>query len=186
MRAVQVDTGTGHTYHRAPMSSALPERVEIARQAQARRIYEGALPLARMRRLMESLADDQGEARYTVAFGIDELGIQYLDLAVQAGLPLVCQRTLERFVLPVEIRERLGVIAHEAAEAGLPEGCEPLLAPDGTVSIGEVIEDELILALPVVPVKPGAPLEWTDPSEEGVAGATRDNPFAALGALKKH
>ncbi|MBN8726802.1 MAG: DUF177 domain-containing protein [Xanthomonadales bacterium] len=168
------------------MSSALPDRVEIARQAQARRIYEGALPLAGMRRLAESLADVAGEARYTVAFGIDELGVQYLDLVVEAGLPLVCQRTLERFVLPVEVRERLGAITSEAAEAGLPEGYEPLLAPDGTVSIGEVIEDELILALPVVPVKPGAPLEWTDPSDEGAAEEARENPFAALGALKKH
>jgi uncharacterized protein len=168
------------------MSSALPERVEIARQAQARRIYEGALPLARMRRLAESLAGAAGEARYTVEFGIDELGIEYLDLAVQAGLPLVCQRTLEAFVLPVDVKARLGVIAEEAAEARLPEGYEPLLAPDGTVSIGEVIEDELILALPVVPVKPGAPLEWTDPADTGAVEDARENPFAALGALKKH
>jgi len=46
-----------------------------------------------------------------------------------------------------------------------------------------VIEDELILALPVVPLKPGAPLEWNDgevPEEE-----PEPNPFAALESLRK-
>ena len=36
-------------------------------------------------------------------------------------LPLICQRGLERFELPVHIDTRLGLIAREADEAGLPE-----------------------------------------------------------------
>ncbi|MCK9538330.1 YceD family protein [Dokdonella sp.] len=169
------------------MSTALPDRVDIARQVQARRSYEGTLPLATLHRLAGSLANERGEVRYRVDFGKDSLGIACIDIHVETGLPLVCQRTLETFVWPVQLRERLGVIAHEAEEAALPEGYEPLLAPDGTLSVADVIEDELILALPVVPVKPGAPLEWNDPSADGTGGeAQADNPFAVLGALKKH
>jgi uncharacterized protein len=57
-----------------------------------------------------------------------------------------------------------------------------LLIPDGAVDLADVIEDELILALPVVPLKPGAPLEWQDeaPEEE-----PEPNPFAALESLKR-
>lgn len=167
------------------MSNTLPDRVDVARQVLARRVFEGVLPLAAMRRLCGGLASSKGEARYSVAFGKDELGISCLDLRVEAGLSLVCQRTLEEFVYPVSIDQRLGVIAHEAEEAALPEGYEPLLAADGQLAIADVIEDELILALPVVPLKPGAPLEWNDPSDDGV-DAQPDNPFAALGSLKKH
>lgn len=174
------------TYHRAPMSTALPDRVDVARQVQARHRYEGSLPLAALGRLAGSLASDAGEARYEVTFGKDALGLACVDIDVEAGLTLVCQRTLETFVLPVVVHQRLGVIAREADEAALPEGCEPLLAPDGTISIADVIEDELILAIPVVPVKPGAPLEWNDPSADGTGDeAQAVNPFAVLDTLKK-
>lgn len=167
------------------MSAALPDRVDVARQVQARRVFEGTLPLASMPRLRGSLAESGGEARYSIEFGKDGLGVAYLALHVEAGLPLVCQRTLETFVYRVKVDQRLGLIAREEEEAALPEGYEPLLVPDGQLDLADVVEDELILALPVVPMKPGAPLEWNDPAGEA-AGEERPNPFAVLGALKKH
>ena len=176
----------GCTYHRAPMSQALPERVDVARQVQAQRTYEGVLPLATLRRLGGSLASGTGEVRYAVEFGRDALGVSYLGLRVEAGLPLICQRTLDLFAYPVVIDQRLGLITEEAEEAALPPGYEPLLVTDGQLSIADVIEDELILALPVVPLKPGAPLEWKDPADTASGAEEAVNPFAVLGALKKH
>lgn len=167
------------------MSAALPDRVDVARQVQAQRVFEGALPLASMRRLQGSLANSEGEARYSIEFGKDGLGVAYLALRVEAGLPLVCQRTLETFVYRVVIDQRLGLIGREEEEASLPEGYEPLLVADGQLDLADVVEDELILALPVVPLKPGAPLEWNDAADEAVE-EQRPNPFAVLGALKKH
>jgi uncharacterized protein len=61
-----------------------------------------------------------------------------------------------------------------------------LLVPEGELSIADVIEDELILALPVVPLKPGEPLEWNDPLTDDEVDEKLPNPFAVLGALKKH
>ena len=183
---VAVDTNRARTYHRAPMSAALPARVDVARQVQARYTYKGTLPLASMQRLRGSLASSEGEARYVVEFGKDGLGISYLALRVEAGLPLVCQRTLETFMYPVAVDQRLGLIASESDEAGLPEEYEPLLVADGHLGIADVIEDELILALPVVPLKPGAPLEWNDGSDEASTDMEPINPFGVLGSLKKH
>jgi uncharacterized protein len=170
------------------MSAALPARVDVARQVQARRVFEGALPLASMHRLRGSLVLDEGDARYTVEFGTDGLGVSYLALRVEAGLPLLCQRTLEPFVYRVSIDQRLGLIADESEEAALPPGYEPLLVLDGELAIADVIEDELILALPVVPLKPGVPLEWSDRAADAdeSSDAGRPNPFAVLGTLKKH
>jgi uncharacterized protein len=168
------------------MSPALPDRVDIARQVQARRVYEGALPLSAMRRLCGSLASTEGAARYNVEFGKDGFGISFLALRVEADLPLICQRTMEVFAYRVSIDQRLGVIARESDESGLPPGYEPLLAPEGELSIADVIEDELILELPVVPLKPGVPLEWNDPLADDEVDEQPANPFAVLGALKKH
>jgi len=139
-----------------------------------------------MQRLRGSLASPEGEARYALEFGRDSLGIAYLALRVEAALPLVCQRTLETFAYRVALDQRLGLIASESEEAALPEGYEPLLIPDGQLDLADVIEDELILALPVVPLKPGAPLEWKEGPADEEAGEQRPNPFAVLGSLKKH
>jgi uncharacterized protein len=179
---IPVDRGGVKTYHRAPMSVALPERVDASRMVQARRTFEGKLPIASFQRLRGSLAAVEGEASYDLEFGKDELGVAYLAVRVDADLPLTCQRTLEVYRQPVHVDQRLGLIGEESEEAALPPGYEPLLIPDGTVDLADVIEDELILALPVVPLKPGAPLEWHDESTEE---ASEPNPFAALAKLKK-
>lgn len=179
---VSVDTEGVKTYHRAPMSVALPERVEASRMVQARRSFEGKLPIASFQRLRGSLAAVEGEARYELEFGRDELGVAFLAVRVDADLPLTCQRTLEVYRQPVHVDQRLGLIGEESEEAALPPGYEPLLIPDGQVNPADVIEDELILALPVVPLKPGAPLEWHDGSDEETS---EPNPFAALAKLKK-
>src|SRR3546814_2050239 len=71
----------------------------------------------------------------------------------------VCSSDL--FEFPVEIVQRLGLIVaggdDEVEEAALPEGYEALQLPaDGMLRPAELVEDELILAIPVVPVKPGS------------------------------
>lgn len=148
------------------------------------------MPVAVFGRLRGALADGEGEVRYRLDFGRDELGTDYVDVHAQAPLTMVCQRTLEPFVLPVTVDSRLGLIRQERDEAGLPPGCEPLLVPeDGRLHPADVIEDELLLALPLVPVNPDSSLpealaERGEP-EQDEARAHENNPFAVLRELKK-
>lgn len=154
----------------------------------ARRGIEGRLPLSALTRLRESLVDTEGEVTFVIDFGQDALKVPYAELRIDAELPLECQRSLQRFLLPVRIEQRLGLIRSEAEEAALPPGYEPLLMPeDGMLRTVELVEDELILAIPVVPVMPGsAEVERDWPADEaGAPEAERPNPFAALAALKK-
>jgi uncharacterized protein len=153
----------------------------------ARRSFAGSLPIQGMARLRELLADASGEAVYTLDFGRDELGMAYLALHVQAPLSLICQRTLEPFIMPVTLDMRLGLISDESEEAGLPPGYEPLLVTDGRVDMAAVIEDELLLAVPLVPVSPDSelPAVAQDPRDDAQAEAPRENPFAVLRELKK-
>ena len=166
------------------MSLALPERVDASRMVQARRSFQGTLPLASLERLRGSLAAVDGVADYDLEFGRDELGIAYLAVRVAAELPLTCQRTLEVYRQPVRLDQRLGLIEHEDEEAALPPGYEPLLIADGQLNLADVIEDELILALPVVPLKPGAPLEWHDEPDSEPVEEEPPSPFLVLAGLK--
>src|SRR5690606_35866444 len=113
------------------------------------------------------------------------LQVPYVDLDIETALPLQCQRSLRRFLQPVRIRQRLGLIRQESDEAALPADCEPLLVPaDGMLRPLDLVEDELILALPVVPVAPDSEAidrTWSASEEEQQAAS----PFAALAALKK-
>jgi uncharacterized protein len=168
------------------MSQGLPENVDAWRMVQARRSFEGRLPLAALPRLAADLAAADGDAAYNLEFGTDEFGVAFLHVRADAVLPLVCQRTLERFDFPVRVDTRLGMIAHEADEAGLPAGYEPLLLTgDGALRLADVVEDELLLAVPAVPVKPGTEYverSWGDDAD--ASGPEPENPFAALKKIK--
>lgn len=168
------------------MPADLPESVDAWRMVSARRCFEGTLPLAAMSRLLPSLAGDSGECRYRLEFGRDPLGFARLDLTLDAELELLCQRSLEPFRFPLSIRQSLGLIGDESQEAALPGGIEPALVPeDGVLHPRELVEDELILALPVVPVRPDSEPVEADFGEGQPEEEPATNPFAALAALKQ-
>lgn len=154
----------------------------------ARRGFEGRLPLSSMLRLRDVLVDPEGEVAFSLEFDSDALQVPYIELRVDAQLPLQCQRSLQRFLLPVQVVQRLGLLraGSDMDEAALPDGYEALQVPeDGELRPAELVEDELILAVPVVPVSPGSESverDWpVQPDEE-----VRANPFSALAALKKN
>lgn len=165
----------------------LPATLDAARSVVERRLFEGSLPLAGMSRLADSLADNAGEVRYKLEFGAGELGDRELHVQAEAELALQCQRTLETFLHHVRVDTRLGLIDNERQEAGLPQDVEPLLLDDGLLRPAAVIEDELLLALPLVPVKPGSRLPELDAGDMPADEADeRYNPFAVLGKLKQN
>lgn len=163
----------------------VPEILDAWRMVAARRGFSGRVPMARFERLRSLLAEDGGEVEFDLDFDQDALKVPYVEVRIRAGLPLVCQRSLKGFEFPVDIRQRLGLIRDEADEAALPPGYEPLLvAEDGKLVALELVEDELILAVPAVPAAPGTQAmqrEWSASEEE----RAQANPFAALAGLKK-
>lgn len=168
------------------MSKDVPEILDAWRMVAARREFAGQAPLAGFERLRSALADDAGEVAFELEFDRDALKVPFVEVRVRASLPLVCQRSLQRFDFPLDIRQRLGLIRDESEEAALPTGYEPLLLPeDGMLHALELVEDELILAVPAVPVMPGTQAmqrEWPASEEE----RAQANPFAALAGLKKN
>ncbi|MCL1504055.1 YceD family protein [Xanthomonas nasturtii] len=168
------------------MSANVPEMLDAWRMVAARRRFDGRIPLSAMTRLQGSLVDAEGECVYSLQFDQDDLlKVAYVELSIDVELPLACQRSLQRFLYPVQIRQRLGLIRDEADEAALPAEYEALLVPeDGMLRAVDMVEDELVLSVPVVPMAPGSEAidaEWVPTQEE----QDKASPFAALAALKK-
>ncbi|MEO6519293.1 MAG: DUF177 domain-containing protein, partial [Pseudoxanthomonas sp.] len=82
--------------------------------------------------------------------------------------------------------QRLGLIRDEAEEAGLPAEYEALLVPeDGMLRVLDLVEDELVLAVPAIPMNPGSDAvdrDWPIPDEE----LAQASPFSGLASLKKN
>lgn len=168
------------------MFTGLPDTVDVWRMVAQGRCFEGSLPLASMTRLADSLVNVEGAVRFTIEFGRDDFGVAFITLHVEGQLPLLCQRNLEPFDWTFSITTRLGLIRREEDETGLPAGYEALLVQNDEVRLADVVEDELILALPLVPIRPGSEVdkELVWPSEK--PSSEKPHPFAALSAIKKH
>jgi uncharacterized protein len=169
------------------MSVNVPEMLDVWRMVAARRSFEGRLPLSELERVRGLLFDTEGEVRFALQFDSDSLlKLPYVELRIDAELPLECQRSLQRFLFPVHMVQRLGLIRDEADEAALPAEYEALLVPeDGMLRALDLVEDELVLAVPAVPMNPESDAverEWPIPEEE----LAKASPFAALGSLKKN
>lgn len=169
------------------MSTNLPETVDAVRMLSGRRCFEGSLPISALKRFASALERSEGEVAFSLEFGRDAVGVDFLQILARCAPWLTCQRTLEPYQQPLEVQQRLGLIRRESDEAGLPEGYEPLLLPeDRQLHLRELIEDELILALPLVPARPDAelPEQYIHTAEPETQA--KPNPFAALAALKKN
>jgi uncharacterized protein len=155
---------------------------------------DGRLALASLERLLPSLAavpaDDavawqaQAEER-PVTGGEAE---RWLRLRARATVPLQCQRCLGLLAQPLEIDRRFRFVAGEEEAERLDEASDDdVLALQPRLDLLGLLEDELILALPLVPRHEGACPEPLSAAAEPAAGldAGRPHPFAALAALRK-
>jgi uncharacterized protein len=172
-----------------------PLRLDVAALAAEGGVLEGRWPGQQLPRLAGSTTPPQDTApadvvwraegrRVPVAGGEPEL---WLHLTARAPAWLTCQRCLRPFESPLQIDQRLRFVRGEAqAEALDAELEEDVLALPRALDLRELIEDELLLALPLVPRHETcpAPLNFSaEPVEEAVE-PERANPFAALQALK--
>lgn len=167
------------------MSKVLPERVDIARLADSSATLEGSVPVARFVRLADQLASREGAVEATFGFARED-GREVVSGRIEGRLMLVCQRCLGGVDVPVVVRVDLVRVASEADAATVEGSHDPFVAPTREVVLAELVEDELILALPLVPMHQGdAACAARAVAPQG-EDRRRENPFAALAALKKN
>ena len=176
-------------YNSRPMSKRqdrLPVQVDPYRLAEQGREYDGMLPLRQMKRLSPLLESDTGEASVGLRFGVDEMGVHYLKGTIRVDLALQCQRCLEHLAWPVDSTLSLGFVDSTAEADNLPGGYEPYIVESVPLALIDLIEDELLLALPQIPmhdVEQCPAREFVEP-EAQQDNADQDNPFQVLADLK--
>lgn len=166
------------------MLNHLPDHVDPIRLALSEQTLKGQLLLSALLRLSPSLANTQGTVTAELAFAMERLpparDIALIRGHIQTSLALICQRCLEPMQQEIDVRVTLGVIKSSADADFLPPGCEPLLMEDGNIYPVAAVEDELILALPLVPMHADC-----HPQHQNAQAEVKKNPFAVLATLKK-
>lgn len=171
-------------------------RLDVRAFAEAGAGLDGELPLAALQRLAESLLPGdggglvvwraRGEQR-PVKAGAPEV---WLHLEAQARAPLECQRCLQPVVEPLAVDRWFRFADGEDEAERLDEASDDhdVLAASRAFDLVGLLEDELILSLPLVPRHAACPQPLAPPgSGPGAAedpGAAAPNPFAVLSALK--
>lgn len=172
-----------------------PTRLDVAAFAKDGGTLEGSLPLASLERLAESAHPEalpsatdlaswhaRGESR-PVRGGEPEI---WLHLGAQARVSLICQRCLAPVETHLEAERSFRFVASEDAAAQLDADSEDdVLALPRSLDVAELVEDELLLAVPIVPRHDVCPQPLPMSHGDEVEEEPAPNPFAALAALKR-
>jgi len=163
------------------MSEQAPiDALQFAREG---RRLEGEIAVAAMLRLHDIVMETSGVVRYCIEGAVNANRKAVLDVDVDATLPLTCQRCLERTDYRLRRTSRF-VLAD--SDQSLPDVADEdpeteTLPADALTDIADVVEQEVLLGLPIAPMHPEGMCEAAPGYEVG----ERASPFAVLEQLKR-
>ena len=173
-----------------------PRRLDVSAFSAARGELAGEWRAETLPRLVAAtLAPADGAPRHPVAWRasggrrvLTGAGTQpSLAIGADTEVTLECQRCLQPMTLPLHAERRIFFVAGEDAAAALDtESEDDVLALTPALDLRQLIEDELLLALPIVPRHDHCPAPLPRPfADPQGAASPAENPFAALAALKR-
>lgn len=157
----------------------LIDSLEFARE---NRRLAGDFPVASLPRLTDLLADDGGSLSWLVRGECDADHKPFLDIEIVGELQLKCQRCLGALAHGLKIQSRLQLVPQGVAwpDEDLEDDRVDQIEASDNQSLLALIEDEVLLALPIAPRHQSCVLPRYDD------GSTVASPFATLAKLKKH
>ena len=173
-----------------------PRRLDVEAFAREAATLEGRWPVEELARLAASMHAEapagaadavrwrvRGESRARRGAPAEV----WLHLEGEAEVALECQRCLQPVRVPLTFARSFLFVSGEATAAELDADSEDdVLALTRALDLQELVEDELLLTLPLVPrhAQCPAPLALPDDPAPAAEEPETPHPFAALAALK--
>lgn len=143
--------------------------------------WQGSLPLSAFPRLKGLVLNPEAPVEFELRFGKEDRR-RVVRGKVKVRLRLICQRCLEPVEIPIEQPIALGIVETFAEGESLPEPLEPLVTEEHEeIPFTDIMEEEIILALPPFPKHERCGPEVKTAGEEALQG---ESPFAILRQLK--
>lgn len=127
----------------------LPEKIDPVKFARTQTVLSGELKLSTCPRLQA--ACDQGDALARVNLAFQNVDRRYLIIgALDAPVQSICQRCGDPVSLRLQVDVSLCAIVSESQAKSLPAEYDPLVTGGEPVLLTTLVEDELLLSLPMV------------------------------------
>ena len=168
----------------------IPVTIDPYRTAQKRSSFDGILQLQNLTRLSEQLSNTDGDVAVIVHCGNDEQGLVYIEGEAQCTVQVRCERCGDEMTLNINSSfAYTPVKGDDSAQEEIPQRYDVVETDEhGEVNLRQLVEDELILALPLFPMHDEGQcdpnkvqMSWGEIEPE----PEKPNPFAILQELKK-
>lgn len=171
------------------MFKKLPDLIDPVHCAEHNMQFHARVNLSVMERLKQQIVSDVGEVSVEVNFQMYRaLKAPSFDMKVVTELNLECQVSLQTFKWPVDVYIQGVFLPSMLMADDVDESFEIYELPLDKISLLEMVEDELLLAIPMSPKKDDIDFDWQDaPLEESEQEPqeAKPNPFAELEKLKR-
>jgi len=159
------------------------DSLEFARSGKT---LSGKLEIAALGRLHDRLASTDGAVEYELTGHTDNKGKPGLHCRVRGALNLICQRCLQPMEWKVELDSHLvlAISENELGEDGDDPEAPDMLLAQKDMKVQELVEDELLLGLPLAPKHPEGQCRRSISSGASQESGEAVNPFTALAKLK--
>jgi uncharacterized protein len=174
----------------------LPIQINHRRFVSDNAKLEGIIPLQRFERLIALLEDEAGEVEAKLEFRKERKHRSLVIGQLRTQVSMICQSCMLPAPIALEATLRVVVVNSEEALAALHEDDDGLVCKDELILLVDLLEDELMLALPMVgkhmegECQAETVVNSQPANEQGVepvvsAGASKDTyrPFAGLAGL---
>ena len=143
----------------------------------------GTFAPADLERLEDMVANGDGELRYRITASLDRDRRKVASCIIEGFVFLTCQTSLEAFRHDISISDRLVLVDHESQLPAVQDESdeEDYLVADEPLDIRDLVEDAVLLSLPMVPRKP----DLGDSQGAVKTAPPKESPFAALEKLRK-
>lgn len=166
----------------------IPNQVDPRRFADRALTFTGVWPLAGFTRLGELITRTDGDVQISLSFLRDEQKLPVMRMTLSAQVGMICQRCLDEAVLPVGGEHQYVFIRTGGDTSLLPKDYDIVELDDEPLDVRALVEEELMLSLPLVPKHPAGecdhPVGYVEPELSGEE-AVKSNPFSVLAQLRK-
>jgi uncharacterized protein len=166
------------------MSPPWSRPLDIDRLADGAADVDFAVALAELGGLRPQRPEVGGSVTGRVHFG-RERGFAVAELALEGSAELQCQRCMQPLQFPLQARVKLALLNAPEEAGRVPEELEPVLMSGGRISLGELITEELLLSLPLVPLHEDPQCAAARPEAPVAPDEQTHRPFAQLADLLK-
>ncbi len=169
------------------MNDGLPKFADPIELASKKSRFIGEIPIDKMPRLLAYLSSSDGVVSFELEF-YQHRGRCTLNGKFSAQLSMICQRSLNEYKHSIQGTWQQVVVQSESDELELPDTIDALYVNSDGLNLQNVVEDEVILSLPLVPIDPsGKELEapqLVEKQQVTDVDSKKANPFLVLKNFK--